>query len=175
MNGHHLAHYVLEAALAAVVAAVVVLHGGDIKRLAARKPVEVVTPAPAFMGFNGTGPKALKGTWPGLGQDKTIALGEALQKLPVSKAVIFCAGERCRDLMADIDDAFQIADWDDIEEDQFMGATETGFLVGPAGPLTDSVITALRNVGIPAELEPQLANSKGADIAILIGHQPKAK
>jgi hypothetical protein len=178
---HHAVHYVLEGILGVALIGVIALgwHGrGELAQLEARKPVTVVQHPPAMsFGFNGTQPKPLKGTWPVLGEAKTIALGEALAKsapaadshLPPVQATIFCAGERCRDLMADIDDAFQIAGWTSDEDDQVVAGDEDGIMVGPPGSAATALGQAFSDAGLPVKIVKM--NVRG-DLGVIIGRKP---
>ena len=138
MNGHHVAHYAIAAVLAVV--------AGSGYWTATHEPKAVqITHVDPSVGFAEAAPKPIRGAWPGLGQDKTIKLGEALQKLGPAKVTIFCTSERCKVLMSDLDDAFQIAGWDDEEETSVMG-DGVGLMVGPPGPKADGFREALGKV-----------------------------
>jgi hypothetical protein len=124
-------------------------------------------------------PKPHPGTWPGLGETKTIALGESLRGLvlpdasgPV-KVVVFCTTKKCEDLEADLDDAFQIAGWTDDEESQvIVGPDEDGILVGPPGPAADALMAGLAAAGVgPAKIGPM--NTGASNVGVIIAKRPK--
>jgi hypothetical protein len=114
----------------------------------------------------------VRGTWPELGQDKTVKLGEALKAAGPAKVVIFCPGDACKALMADIDDAFQIAGWSDEEETSPLAVGEAGLMIGPDGPKADALKAALVDVGLaPVRYVP--ANPQNADLYLIIGKKPR--
>jgi hypothetical protein len=93
--------------------------------------------------------------WPSLGMDKTIALGEALQSLPSkTRVVIWCPGLDCLALQSDLDDAFQIANWDsDFDRRRVDSNDDTGLFVGPRGERADRLAAAIEKAtGIHVEL-----------------------
>src|ERR1700722_14530796 len=78
--------------------------------------------------------KPSRHAWATLGQDKSIALGEALGDKH-GKVTIYCASPDCRGLQLDLDDAFQIGNWDvDFEDRPVESEADHGLFVGPPGP-----------------------------------------
>src|SRR4051812_3697014 len=72
--------------------------------------------------------------WPSLGQDKTISLGETLQRMKAGKVSLYCSSPTCADLRMDIDDAMQIAGWASTFEDMPVESEgNQGIFVGPPG------------------------------------------
>jgi hypothetical protein len=172
MDAHHVAHYSVAAALAAGVAFLGWHWDKD-----ARTQVNIAKPG--GFGFAEVAKEAVvrvRGAWPGLGQDKTIKLGEALRAAGPAKVVIFCPGDACKALMSDIDDALQIAGWTDEEETSplAVGAGEPGLMVGPAGPKADALKAALERAGLgPVRVVP--AKPDGADLDLIIGKMERIR
>lgn len=109
--------------------------------------------------------------WPGLGQVKTISMGEELKKAAPKTVTIFCSDPDCRELQADIDDALQIAGWDGEFESAFFPPDQPGILVGPPGPAAEKIAAALVAVGLgPVQIEDIAVKT---DIGIMIGKRPR--
>jgi hypothetical protein len=116
--------------------------------------------------------RASRLTWPSLGQDKTIAIGEALKALGKDGSIIYCANSDCHDLMTDLDDAMQIADWNsDFERRPIDVQSEAGLFVGPKdNPLAAKVAGIIAEVtGYPVGL----IEMDGAALGIVIGKRPR--
>jgi hypothetical protein len=175
MNGHHLAHYVIAGVLAVAGGAALWVEHGRVSEVQARPPVVVYHPAPGGSSIAESAPRPNRFAWPSLGEQGTIQLGEALQKAGPAKVIIFCASEHCKDLEADIDDAFQIAGWADQEEGQVLvNGEEEGFIVGPPGAKADALKAGLGLVGLgPIAVAPM--NVRGADVGLIIAKRPKGK
>lgn len=102
--------------------------------------------------------------WPSLGEDKTIALGEALNTIGnkmddgsrKKKVTLFCASTACQNIRNDIDDAFQIAWWERDFEDRFVDSEgDVGLYVGPPGKDAEALAAAFKkNTGIEAVIVP---------------------
>ena len=91
--------------------------------------------------------------WASLGQDKTIALGDLLKSMGPGKVTFYCNTAYCHDLMLDLDDAFQLADWQrEVEERQVASEHEKGIFVGPPGQDADEMVAALSKVGLSASV-----------------------
>jgi hypothetical protein len=91
--------------------------------------------------------------WPALGEDNTVALGEALKGVSPGKVTIYCGQSRCHGLMLDLDDAMQLAGWkSDFEERQVESESEKGIFVGPPGQEAEDMISALAKVGLEASV-----------------------
>lgn len=115
----------------------------------------------------------VKGAWPGLGQEKTIAIGEALTGGEGSRVTIYCASLDCRSLSDDLDDAFQIAGWpSDFERRVAMGPTERGLFIGPDGPLTRKLRDAIAKTlpDTPVGIVPLAV--EGGGIGVMFGKKP---
>jgi hypothetical protein len=111
--------------------------------------------------------------WPGLGQDATIALGEALKKtIPGKKVVVWCATVDCTDLAADLDDAFQIAGVDsDIDRREIDSSDDVGVFVGPPGPDASKLVQALADTTwVRARI---VEAPHDAPLALIIGKKPR--
>jgi hypothetical protein len=88
--------------------------------------------------------RASRVTWPSLGMDRTIAIGEAVKALGPGQVIIYCANSDCHDLMTDVDDAMQIADWNsDFERRHIDAQAEQGLFVGPKGNTLASKVAAI--------------------------------
>lgn len=122
MDKHDVAHY----AIATVLAAAVV--GINVDLAHQPKPVAIQHVDAAASA------KPVPGAWPSLGQDKTVQIGEALKAPGPATVTSFCANPWCAAFRTDLDDAFQIGGWDDLEESSVIVGEETGLLVGPDGP-----------------------------------------
>jgi len=109
--------------------------------------------------------------WPGLGQDKTIVLGDALRGEHPGKVVIFCSEPSCRDLALDIDDAMQIAEWkSDFEGRPVDSESDRGIFVGPPGADADKIASELRDV-TGAKVNVVGIDNLDGGIGIIIGKQ----
>lgn len=110
--------------------------------------------------------------WPSIGEDKTIALGEALLGVQPGKVTIYCAAPSCHDLQLDLDDAMQIAKWNSEFEARVVDSeSDNGIFVGPPGPQAKNLISQLGKIGLHAE-EVGITDEKGQPIAglgIIIG------
>ena len=106
--------------------------------------------------------------WPGFGQDKTIALADAVRGLPPGNATIFCSRLSCHELRLDINDAFRLAEWKTEFEDGVVDAeSDTGISVGPPGPGADVVAAALK---VATGVKPNIVQIDGIDgVGIIIG------
>lgn len=98
--------------------------------------------------------RASKFDWPALGQDKTIALGEALEGVRPAKIMVYCQASTCHELALDLDDAFQIAGWvDALESSQVESQEDQGIFVGPPGPEAENFVAILKKTtGIDAKI-----------------------
>lgn len=94
--------------------------------------------------------------WAALGQDKVIALGEALKGTAPGKVKIFSATEESHELALDFDDAFQIAGWqDEIEGRQVESENDYGIFVGPPGDAAEAFKAIIhKTTGIDPEIVP---------------------
>jgi hypothetical protein len=94
--------------------------------------------------------------WANLGQDKTVALGEALKGVKPGKVTLFCSAPSCHDFQADLDDAFQIAEWRSDFETRFVDSeASAGLFVGPPGGDAENLVAALaKTTGIEATVVP---------------------
>jgi hypothetical protein len=111
--------------------------------------------------------------WPGLGQTKTIALGEALTKAHFkAKVMIWCATIDCTELAADFDDAFQIAGvQSDIDRREIDSSSDHGVFVGPPGPDADKLVQALvATTGLRVGI---VEAPHDAPLALIIGKKPR--
>lgn len=107
-------------------------------------------------------------TWPALGQNKTIALGEAITGASPGKVTIFCSSFECRDFRTDLDDAFQIANWKASFEDRPVDSeSDVGIFVGPAGPDANKLAAAIfAATGVTVSIVP----IEGVDgLGVIIG------
>lgn len=112
-------------------------------------------------------------TWPGLGQDKTIALGEALKRAGFKReVVIWCATVDCTDLAADLDDAFQIADIkSDLDRREVESSSDRGIFVGPQNSDAQTLaqlITMATGLVVAIVDAPQ-----DKPLALIIGKRPR--
>lgn len=155
MDGHDLAHYVIAAGLAVGVAAGI-----------GYKPTPVVV-----QHVDAAVAKPVPGAWPSLGQDKTIQIGEALKASGPATVTTFCANPRCTAFQADLDDALQVAGWDDLEESSVIVGEETGLLVGPDGPKAQMLVRALRDAGLPVTVVP-INPGASRDVGVIIAKAP---
>jgi hypothetical protein len=90
--------------------------------------------------------------WPVLGEARTIALGEAMHGAKPGKVILYCASPACVELRKDLDDAFQIAQWDADFEDRLVDSeAEHGIFVGPPGDEAQNLIAQLEKVGLSAK------------------------
>jgi hypothetical protein len=111
--------------------------------------------------------------WAGLGQDKTIALGELLKKAKFNrKVVIWCSSVDCTDLAADLDDAFQIADVkSDIDRREVDSSSDVGIFVGPFGEDAERLQKAIElTTGLKVKM---VSAPEDADLALIIGKKPR--
>ena len=110
--------------------------------------------------------------WPVLGEAKTIALGEAMHGVKPGKVTLYCASPSCVELRKDLDDAFQIAQWDADSEDRLVDSeAEHGIFVGPPGDEAQNLIVQLEKVGLHAQ-EVGITDDSGHPIqglGIIIG------
>jgi hypothetical protein len=137
---HTVAHYVIGGA-ALVLATAAVL-----------KPA----PAPVHEAAIHQVQKPSRMDWASLGEEKTIALGEALKGVKPGKVTLFCSAPSCHDFQADLDDAFQIADWRSDFETRFVDSEgSSGLSVGPPGADAENLAAALaKATGIEATIVP---------------------
>jgi hypothetical protein len=113
----------------------------------------VHTPAPVHEAAIHQVQKPSQFDWASLGQDKTIALGKALKGMEPGKVTFYCNTAYCHDLMLDLDDAFQLADWQrEVEERQVASEHDKGIFVGPPGKDADAMVSALSKVGLRASV-----------------------
>lgn len=160
MTHHDKIHYGLTGILALIVVALTT-HAVNVdtklRHIGAAMPHQTV------------GTPKLRIAWEGIGQEKTIALGEAVQKIQgVNKVMIFCPGLDCQSLASDIDDAMQIAGWSsDFERRAVDSESDKGIFVGPkTNPQAQDLKRALEAAGLPVEL----TNIDGIDgLGIIIG------
>jgi hypothetical protein len=112
--------------------------------------------------------RASRFDWPGLGQDKTIALGDAMKDLPPGKVTIFCSRLSCHELRLDLDDAFQLAEWTtEFEDGAVESEANTGLFVGPPGKGADVLAAALK---VATGVEPKIVPIDGIEgVGIIIG------
>jgi hypothetical protein len=94
--------------------------------------------------------------WASLGQDKTIALGEALKGVAPGKVTIFCSQPHCHDLQLDLDDAMQLAGWQSDFEGRYVDSEgDKGIFIGPPGPEAENLAAALaKATGLQASIVP---------------------
>lgn len=114
--------------------------------------------------------RSVRGSWPALGQEKTIVLGEALKG--TAKVTIFCPDASCVDLRDDLDDAFQIAGWESTFSSTVMlGDDDVGLLVGPPGEAANALGSALAiATGSSVMVIPMKVYG---DLGIIIGKRPR--
>lgn len=115
----------------------------------------------------------VKGAWPGLGQEKTIAIGEALTGGEGSKVIIYCASPDCRAMSDDLDDALQIAGWpSEFERRAALGPSGAGLFIGPDGSQTRKLRDAIAKTlpGTPIEIVPIAV--EGGGIGVMFGKKP---
>ena len=85
-----------------------------------------------------------------------------------ARVAIFCGGDRCKGLEADIDDAFQIAGWPDDEESESIGSGEDGVMIGPAGPKAEALAAAIAAAKVgPVKIVPMSVGDH--DVGLIIG------
>lgn len=169
MTRHDKAHYFLSGALLLLLIVTISLEHNSRLRNEARFAATANRVANLVPGQVR---KIVKGSWPGLGQTKTIALGEALAGPPL-KVALFCGGSECQDIRADVDDALQIAGWTGEFETAFFGGDETGLLIGPPGSSADKFAAALSiATSAPAKIVGmRLPN--GADVGVIFARAPR--
>lgn len=110
-------------------------------------------------------------TWPKLGQEKTIVLGEQLKKtLSGRKVTIWCSTPDCTDLAADLDDAFQIAGMpSDIDRREIDSSHDAGLFVG--GPDADILAAAIAKA---TSINPPIVAMPGdSPLAVIIGKRKR--
>lgn len=105
--------------------------------------------------------------WQGIGQAKTIALGDALAE-KVGKVTIYCASPDCRALELDLDDAMQIAGWKaSFEDRQVDSEQDIGLFVGPPGKAAEELADT---IGKTTGIKPVIVGIDGSDgTGIIIG------
>jgi hypothetical protein len=110
--------------------------------------------------------------WPPLGMDKTIALGEALRTLPKSHVVVWCPDMDCLGLQSDLDDAFQIAEWEsDFDRRRVESNDEPGLFVGPVNGAAQELASVIeRTTGIHVKVVSTPETS--STINLIIGKRP---
>lgn len=174
MTGHDKAHYAMGAA---ALLGVALIFGGNYvddhrTKKADKAPITFVHQG-GTVSFAEAGPKPNRFAWPVLGQEKTTRLGERLGNAGPTKALLFCGGENCKGLEADLDDAFQIAGWTDDEESTavLMGGGGEGLLVGPPGPKAEALRAALTDVGL-GPVEVVRMNVRDFDVGLIIAKRP---
>lgn len=123
-----------------------------------------------------TNVKVSANDWPDLDQDKTIALGEALNTLGEAmekggrtrKVTLFCAQVSCINLRKDIDDAFQIGWFQrDFVDDHVDSESQKGLFVGPPGEDAEALSEAIR---ITTGIEPVIVPISDIDgVGVIIG------
>lgn len=117
--------------------------------------------------------------WPEMSQEKTIDLGEALNKLNPKqdkKVTLLCASTSCQNMRESIHEAFAIGWWgDDYEDRPVESEGNYGIFVGPPGPLADKVATAIHKAtGVKVALVG-LSDIEG-EVGVIIGkYGPGAK
>lgn len=88
--------------------------------------------------------------WPELSQQKTIALGEELNKLDPKqdkKVTLMCSSPACDNFRESIHEAFAIGWWGDDYEDVFVESEhDHGIFVGPPGPEAAAVAAAITKI-----------------------------
>lgn len=160
---HHLVHYAI-GAVALIGVGVAYQHQPEIKMV----PTAITQPV--------TNIKVSANDWPDLGEDKTIALGEALNTLGdvmekggrTRKVTLFCAQVSCINLRKDIDDAFQIGWFQrDFVDDHVDSESEKGLFVGPPGEDAEALSEAIRTT---TGIEPVIVPISGIDgVGVIIG------
>lgn len=181
MTGHDKVHYVVAAVLVAAIAIGAWVIHKDEGRLASLAQIAPASSVPqATFGFGEATAKqmragriAARSAWPALTSLQVITIGDALKNSGIAKAKveIFCAADTCKSLEADIDDAFQLAGWDDdFEGSPALGADEVGLLIGPPGNVADALKAALTAVmpTVSVRIVPLKADG---DAGIIIGRR----
>lgn len=156
---HTVTHYALAAVLA-----------GGLLAVHSEKPAPQLVPAAMHSSV-----KPDRHDWPVLGQEKTIALAEAIQARGQATGLvtIFCASVSCHDFRTDLDDAFQLADWKtEFEDRPVESEADHGLFVGPPGKAADDMVKELKHAaGIEATIVG-ITDENGKDIkgiGIIIG------
>jgi hypothetical protein len=91
--------------------------------------------------------------WPALGEGKIEALAEALTGMSPVKVTIYCGQPHCNELKLDLDDAFQLAQWQSqFEERMVESEADKGIFVGPPGQDAENMVAALAKVGLDAKI-----------------------
>jgi hypothetical protein len=150
---HNKVHYLI-----GVAALALGLHGA----LREKPNVQIVSAAPGTE-------KHSQFEWPSLGQERTIALGEALPKDKLKKVWLFCDKPECRALMVDLDDAMQIGGVDDDFETRSVDSEiDKGVFVGPPGDAANALAAALKDT---TGIDPSIVGIDGLDggVGIIIG------
>ena len=94
--------------------------------------------------------------WASLGQDKTIALSDALKGVQPGRVTLYCSASSCDGFEKDLDDAFQLAGWQSDFETRFVDSENAkGLSVGPPGLDAENLAAALsKATGIEATIVP---------------------
>lgn len=124
-----------------------------------------------MVGSAATDDRAARYAWPSLTQDQVIALGESLKGFK-AEVVIFCPGADCSALQADLDDAFQIADWQsDFDRRRVDSNDDRGLFVGPRSMQAEILAAEIkRATGIDAQLVDAPDEGK---LVVIIGKRPR--
>lgn len=148
---HTLIHYVI--GITALIGVGIAYHHQPEVKLVPTAVTQVVTNV-----------KVSANDWPDLGEEKTIALGEALNTLGEAmehggrtrKVTLFCAQVSCINLRKDIDDAFQIGWFQrDFVDDHVDSESDKGIFVGPPGEDAEALSEAIRTTtGIESVIVP---------------------
>lgn len=169
MTGHDIAHYIIAAGLA-MFAGGLAVHvrqsdtdiSGHIANLTAQSHQGIAVPAP-------------RDAWPSLEPSAVVKMADALQAEPAPGMVdIWCPSISCTALAADIDDAFQILNWEDqMQSERIDSNDDPGVSVGGgaqevvraklAGALSDALGQPVAIVDMPPD----------APLSVIIGrHKP---
>lgn len=170
MDRHHITNYVIGGAALVLAGGALVYASKNTGKLTDQ--VDQITAA----AHTGVALPVPRNSWPALGQAKTIALADALKKLPTPKMVnIWCPDLSCRALAADIDDAFQIAGWkDDDQPERIESNDEIGIAVGPPGTEALKLSYALGEVINFDHTPTRIVDMPpGSPLSVIIGKLPK--
>jgi hypothetical protein len=157
LDKHHKINYAI-----GLVALAGSLHAASV----AHKPVDVTIAPPAQE------QKVGRHEWAPLGGDMTVKLGDALQGMKPGKVTIYCANLHCKRLATDLDDAFQVGQWDSQFEDRAVDSEEDdGLFVGPPGAEAEHLADVIEETtGLKAEVVP----IDGIDgLGVIIGKKGK--
>lgn len=100
--------------------------------------------------------KPSKFDWASLTPAEVSDLGDALKDGKNHKVTVFCRDATCHDLQLGLDDAFQVANWNEsIETLPVDSEEDRGIFVGPPGPEADFVRAQLEKItGLNAKIVP---------------------